>query len=277
MLVNEEESDSEYCTSLVMKHDRERLLCAMLAPEASRPALIALLAWNHEIAKIGEMVSDSMVGLIRFQWWSEVLDEIYENKHVRDHAVAQELAEAIRRHRLPKEEFEAILTAREADLQSAPFASLNALDRYAIVTVGGLLKLWLLVLGVREEIAFDAAQHAGAAWALVGILRSIHHQAHNNRVLLPTVEAQKLLQHGFDTHVADAVKNVCELAEEHIALARRISAPSGAISALLLVISAEDYIERIKAAGYNPFDPSIEEGRAYRAFKLWWGKVRKRY
>lgn len=277
MLVNEEETDAEYCASLTLRYDRERMLCVMLAPEAARPALVALLAWNHEIAKVGEIVTDPMVGLIRYQWWRDALEEIYADKNMRQHAVVQELAKAIKTHNLEKERFEAVITSREPDLETAPFRSQEALDGYALRTGGGILMLWLDILGIRQQSAHDAAQHVGAAWALVGILRSIHHQAHLGRVLLPHVDVQELLQHGFNEGVAQSVEVVCDLAEEHIALARRMSVPPEAVSAMLLAVSAEDYLKRIRKAKYNPFDPNVEKGRAIRAFKLWWARFRGHY
>ncbi|MBM3618346.1 MAG: squalene/phytoene synthase family protein [Alphaproteobacteria bacterium] len=277
MLVNEEETDAEYCASLTLRYDRERMLCVMLAPEKVRPALVALLAWNHEIAKVGEIVTDPMVGLIRYQWWRDALEEIYGKKSIRQHAVVQELAKAIEMHGLAQERFDTILTAREPDLETAPFRSQESLDAYALATGGGILMLWLDILGIRQQSAHDAAQHVGAAWALVGILRSIHHQAHLGRVLLPHVDVQELLQHGFNDDVANAVEIICDLAEEHIALARRMSVPPEAVSAMLLAVSAEDYLKRIRKAKYNPFDARVEKGRAIRALKLWWARFRGHY
>src|SRR5690606_2930409 len=109
-----------------------------------------LLAWNLEIARIGEIASDEMLGLIRFQWWREALDEIYQGNPPRQHAVVLELAEAIRAHGLPQEVFTDILDAREADLDRAPFATQEELESYARRTGGAFLALWMRVLGVDE-------------------------------------------------------------------------------------------------------------------------------
>lgn len=279
ILVNEQESDAEYCAELVMKHDRDRLLCVMFAPFRRRSALIALLAWNYEIAKVGEVVSDMMVGLIRFQWWRDALDEIYDAKPVREHSVALELAKAVNTFQLPREAFEAILTAREADLEPAPFATLQDLENYASASAGPLAELWLKVLGADTAADREAALNVATTWALVGTLRGIHYQAHRGRVCLPGIDAQKLLQQGFDEEVRASVRSVCQAAEQKLAAAHalRKDVSQAALPALLPALLAEDYLRRIIRADYNPLLPEIEKGRAKRAFSLWLGKWRKRY
>ncbi len=47
------------CRDLVHRHDRDRLMCSTVAPENCRPALLALLAFNLEIATIAELVGET--------------------------------------------------------------------------------------------------------------------------------------------------------------------------------------------------------------------------
>lgn len=277
---------TNYCTQQVMHGDRERFLSAMLAPQANRAALMALLAWNMEIAKVGEITSEEMIGLIRYQWWRDALDEIYSGKSPRQHAVVIELAEAINTHDLPQALFLEIIAAREADMDRAPFATLEALDTYALQTGGTLQKLWLHVLGVDDAESMEAAEHIGAAWALIGSLRACHHAAHLGKVRLPAdeltaagINADVILQEGFTPPVSDAVQAVAELAEEHLRDARacKKAVDKRAFSALSLAVQSEDFLKRLKHAAYNPATPAVEKGRATRAFKLWRANLGKHY
>ena len=277
---------TNYCTQQAMAHDRERFFLAMLAPQPVRAALMALIAWNLEIAKVGEIASDEMIGLIRYQWWRDALEEIYGGKPPRQHAVVLELAEAIAAYDLPKDAFLEIIAAREADLDKAPFATLEALDTYALQTGGAFLRLWLHVLGVDDTKAVEAVEHVGAAWALIGGLRACHHHAHLGKVRLPMdelqaagIDADRILQEGFTPPVSDAVQAVAELAEEHLRDARacRKAVPKAALPPLLLAVQAEDFLRRLKVCAYNPADPRVERGRASRAFKLWWANWRGVY
>lgn len=277
---------TRYCIEQSMSHDRERFLSAMLAPQPARRALVALLAWNLEIAKVGEIASDDMIGLIRYQWWRDALEEIYAGKPPRQHAVVLELAYAIEAHDLPQALFLDIITARESDLDAAPFATLEALDVYCQKTGGVLLKLWLRVLGCDHADADEAAEQIGAAWALLGTLRACHHHAHLGKVRLPAdelqavgVDADVLLQEGFTPQVSDVVQSVAEAAAEHIRDARAIrhNIPATAFPPLSLAIQAEDFLQRLKASDYNPATSKMESGRPARALKLWWGNLRKHY
>ena len=59
---------------LVRRHDRDRFLTALFAPAERREDLLALYAFNYEIAKTREVVSEPVLGQIRLQWWRETID-----------------------------------------------------------------------------------------------------------------------------------------------------------------------------------------------------------
>ena len=60
----ETESQSAYCLGAVRNNDPDRFVLAMLAPEPVREALIALYAFNIEVARTRELVSEAMLGEI---------------------------------------------------------------------------------------------------------------------------------------------------------------------------------------------------------------------
>ena len=60
----------------VRRHDRERYLTALFAPSDRREDLLALYAFNLEVARTRESVREAMLGQIRLQWWRDALDEI---------------------------------------------------------------------------------------------------------------------------------------------------------------------------------------------------------
>ena len=96
------ESDAAYCLEQVRRFDRDRYLAALFARSGPRADLLALYAFNLELAKIRELVREPMMGLIRLQWWRDCIAEIYAG-NVRRHQVAQPLAAAVARHGLPRE------------------------------------------------------------------------------------------------------------------------------------------------------------------------------
>ena len=85
---------SNHCQELVAKADKDRFLSCLFAPRDARPHLFALYAFNVEIARIRETVSEPQIGLVRQQWWLDAIEEIYAGG-TPDHPVAQALAHAI--------------------------------------------------------------------------------------------------------------------------------------------------------------------------------------
>ena len=63
--------DQSYCAAQVRAYDHDRYLTALFAAEAGRDALMTLYAFNLEIAKTRETVSEPILGQMRLQWWRE--------------------------------------------------------------------------------------------------------------------------------------------------------------------------------------------------------------
>src|SRR5262245_31656475 len=126
--------------------DYDRYLAALFARAKAQSHLFALYAFQHEIAKIAETVSQPTLGLIRLQWWRETVVDIYEGR-VREHAVAQAFAQAVKAHALPRAIIEAMIDAREADLEETPFASFEQMEAYADATAGHVMRLAARILG----------------------------------------------------------------------------------------------------------------------------------
>src|SRR4030095_16474995 len=123
------EADDAYCLEQVRRFDRDRYLTALFARPQARADLMALYAFNLEVAKTRELVREPMMGLMRQQWWRDCLAKIYAGNE-RRHQVVQPLAAAIRRHRLDRAPFDRLLDAREHDLGETPPADLPALVGY---------------------------------------------------------------------------------------------------------------------------------------------------
>jgi len=123
--------DESPLADLVRRHDRDRYQTALFAPAERRGALLALYAFNYEIARVREIVSEPMLGQIRLQWWREVLDAAYAGTPPRSHPVVVPLAAAIREFELSRGYFDRLIDSRERDLADVPPASLAILEAYA--------------------------------------------------------------------------------------------------------------------------------------------------
>src|SRR5262245_19775917 len=188
------DADLAYCLEQVRRFDRDRYLTALFARPPARADLMALYAFNLEVAKTREVVREPMMGLMRLQWWRDALAEIYAGSE-RRHQVVQPLAAAIRRHRLERAPLDRLLAAREHDLEEIPPADLPALVDYVDATAGGLGLLAAQTLGGVGEPAATAVRAVWTAWALAGLLRAVPFHARHHRVHLPQ---DLLARHGLD-------------------------------------------------------------------------------
>ena len=174
--------DPSYIIELLKTHDRDRFLLAMLMPEYWREGLLALFAYNHEIAKTRDVVSETQLGFIRLQWWREAIEKIYAGE-VLEHEVLQPLARAIEKYDLPQEPFTMLAHAREFDLEDVSPANMEGLLNYCDFTHTPLVRLVMMVLG--EESDHDVTQPVAVNYALMGIVRSIAYHAKNRQRFIP--------------------------------------------------------------------------------------------
>lgn len=257
--------------------DRDRFLTALFAPPAVRADLLALYAFNLEVARIPELVSEPMIGEIRLAWWREAIGEIYEGR-TRRHEVVEALAAAIPRHNLPRDLFDRLIDARAHDLDDAPPATLAALITYAEGSSSTLMELALrLLAGELAGEAQAAARQAGVAYALAGILRAIPFHAQQGRVLLP---ADLLAQHSVDPHdilhgrptpgLTEIVRVIHGRAVQALADARKLRrhVPRAGVPALLPGALASGYLGALARAGFDPFAANYDRGAAWRASVL---------
>ena len=266
--------------------DYDRYLSAVFAPAGRREALFALIAFNHEIARIPETVSEPMLGRIRLQWWREVLDAAYASEPARRHEVAVPLADAIRACGLDRAPFDALLEAREADLEEDGPADLAALKRYAAGTGGALTELMVRASGAEADPALKAGRQVGTAWALIGTLRAAPHAAAQGRVTLPAdllasagIAAEDLRAgRGFErlTAVAEPVAGRAVGLLSAARQARR-AVPRPGRGVLLVARLADLYLARLRRASWDPRDPRVVCGPFRKQAAMLAGALTRRY
>jgi phytoene synthase len=164
---------ADYCHDLVRAGDRDRYLSSLFAPDQLRPHLLALYAFNIEIARIRETVSQAMTGEVRLQWWHDAIEKLYAGTQP-GHPVTEALTPAIREAALPKHAFINMIEARQFDLYDDPMPSLDQLEGYLGETSSMLIQLAAMILDRRQAGALaDVSGLAGVAMGITGILRSL--------------------------------------------------------------------------------------------------------
>ncbi len=62
-----------HCADLVRLNDKDRFLASLFAPAEQRVFLLALYAFDIEIARVRSLVHEPLAGNIRLQWWHEAM------------------------------------------------------------------------------------------------------------------------------------------------------------------------------------------------------------
>lgn len=260
-----------YCEGLVRTNDPDRFLISLFYPAEVRAQLCALYAFNYEIAKTREVVTDTHIGLIRLQWWRDALAKFYEKNEVLKHGIMTELARVIWRHNLPRELFDHVIYAREFDLEDRQPGSLEGLCNYVDYTHTPLLRLSVMIAG--ENPDHPAVQPVAMAYALAGILRAIPFHMQQGRCYLPEDLMRRdginfgTVQIGKGTEsLSPVVKSIRRKAEDLLRQAERDK--EGRMVRLHRLVALQ-YLKKIKALKDNPHDPRLAIPPLLRGVKLW--------
>ncbi len=168
---------NEQLAALVRRHDPDRFLTALFAPPDKRDDLLALYAFNHELARAREVVSEPPLALIRLHWWREVVEGAR-----RQHETAAPLRDALDRGALSPADLLPVIEAREVEAEPA-IATLEEWRHYVLAGAGGLAVSAARLLGAADPEQF---RPLGAAYGIAGVVRSVPQLAAHQRCLLPT-------------------------------------------------------------------------------------------
>ena len=274
-----------YCGEELRRYDHDRYLTCLFAPRAARDHLFALYAFNLEVAKTPEVVSEAMLGQIRLQWWRESIEGIYAGSP-RHHEVVEPLARAVAARDLTRGHFERLIDAREADLSPEPPESLAGLEGYAEATSATLVWLALEVLGAREEASHRAGRSLGIAWAYIGLLRALPFHAGRRRLYLPRdlmaeagLDPAEVFAGRGSAALREVASKVAAEAGRHLGEARALRAglPKAARPALLPARLAAGYLRLLAKVGHDPFDPRLQGPQPGKAWRLLWAALTGRY
>lgn len=258
----------------VRRFDRDRFLSALLAREEPRQALLALYAFNLDVAGIREQVAEPALGMIRLQWWRDALDGFRDmngvpgGKEISGHPVVVALADIARNRPFDLGHLETLLDAREADWEMRPFADTASLLVYAGATAGRLNLAALDILGAHDAASQAAGRHIGTAWAVVGLIRAVSYHARMGRICLPAdamakyhvsedgilsgkeSEGLKALVLELGMHADNLIEQARHLKKQTVRLA---------LPVLFQARQAEAYLQCLRHVGGNPFDRRLTE------------------
>jgi phytoene/squalene synthetase len=250
------------CAEMVRAADYDRYLSVLFAEKEKRESLFALYAFNFEVAKTAETVSEPTLGMIRLQWWRESVGEIF-NGTPRRHEVVMALSLAIEKHDLPRALFDELLDAREQDLSLTPFGEMAELESYADATSGHVMRLAGRVLGA-ETKDDGHIRSLGIGYAITGLLRSLPHHAARRRIMFPVGAlkeadlSEDVIYAGRSSNIRILIDKMIAATETHLRFGSTLSVPRGVLPAFLPAALIKPYLKIMKRRDFDPYREPVE-------------------
>ena len=175
---------ADFCADLVRAHDFARYASTLFMPAEQRRALWALYAFNVEISRVREQVSQPLPGEMRLQWWTDMLAGAGHGG-VEGNPVAAELLLAIRNWRLPVERLSRLIDEHQFDLYNDPMPTMAALEGYISDTSSALFSLGARITGSQSDEIEHLARHAGLAQGMAQVLAAFPLDASRHQSFVP--------------------------------------------------------------------------------------------
>lgn len=264
-------------SGIVRDTDRDRYLAALFLPEGTRPSVLALYAFNAELAQVRDRADQPLAGEVRLQWWREAILGNGQGESGTN-PVLTALLDTARRHELPPGKLTALIEARMFDLYNEPMPSLLALENYLASTASTVFELASRIAGKNTEISTRVFRNAGLAYGITGLLRCFPLHASRGQIFIP---AEILAKHGVPesdvpggrsgSGLNGALAEMREIARANLNAANEeISGISPAHRLIFLPLAlAESYLSRMERPDYDPFRTPVEIAQMKRQWILW--------
>lgn len=271
-----------FCADLVRSHDFARYASTLFVASEQRRALLAVYAFNVEISRVREQVSQPLPGEMRLQWWTDMLAGSGHGG-VEGNPVAAELKLAIRSFRLPVERLSRLIDEHQFDLYNDPMPTMAALEGYINDTSCALFSLGAAVAGRQSDETEHLARHAGLAQGIAQAIAALPLDAARRQLFVPL---QLLQQHGSGMEEVFAGKQTPILraaldqliaeARGHLntAFALLAGAPPEVRRVFLPLVLVRRDLQRMSRADNDPFVPHVTS--RFRTLWALWRAARSR-
>jgi 15-cis-phytoene synthase len=265
-----------FCAALVREHDFGRYASTLFVGAELRRALLSLYAFNVEIVRVRDQVTQPMPGEVRLQWWSDMLTGLAHGG-VEGNPVAAELSATVRDFALPVDRLTRLIEEHQFDLYNDPMPTMAALDGYLDDTAAALFALAARMVAQPSPEVDHLARHAGLAQGIVQVLASLPRDAAHRQLFMPL---QLLEQHGSSVEevfagrptpsIRAAFAELTREAGKHLETALQVlaDAPRAVRPLFLPLALVRRDIARLARVDHDPFQPQ-PRSRLATLWTLW--------
>jgi phytoene synthase len=266
-----------FCANEVREHAFAQYATTLFIAPAQQRDLLALYAFNHEIASVRHHISQPLPGEIRLQWWADTLSGNAQHGSIEGHPVAAALLQAIKARNLPIDDFLRFIDAYRFDLYDDPMPALDALEGHLIDTDAILFSLAARICAPTIAAPGDLIHHAGLAQGLVRTIGLLPTHASRRQLYLPkqildlnAVNIEDVFAGKPTSELNIALTYIRHTAQEHLNAARKLLAKSDSELALafLPLVLTQKSLRQMERAEFDPFRRS-QPSRLSILWTLW--------
>lgn len=230
-------------------------------PRAEREAIYTVYSFCRAVDDIADdQHGDRVAQFAALDGWRRDLDALYAGG---DPGKAALVGEAVRRFKLDRTDFEAVIDGMAMDVaRDIRWPKMDELDLYCDRVASAVGRLCVRIFGMPQGPGIELAHHLGRALQLTNILRDIDEDAAMGRVYLPE---EALAGAGIplttpdavvtDPRIDQAARPLVALALEHYRAADAVLAarPAGHLIAPRLMAAAySKLLRRMAVTGWAP-------------------------
>ncbi|NOJ43174.1 phytoene/squalene synthase family protein [Bradyrhizobium australiense] len=265
-----------FCADLVRTHDFVGYASTLFLPQVQRRALLSIYAFNVEISRVREHVTQPLPGEMRLQWWTDMLEGAGHGG-VEGNPVAAELLQTIGEFRLPIEPLSRLIDEHQFDLYNDPMPSMAALEGYITDTASALFSLAARIAVPPSAAVDHLARHAGLAQGIAQVLIALPHDAARRQLFVPL---QLLQQHGSGIEqvfsgkqtpqARAAIDQLIGEGQKHLRTAFELltHVPPQLRPVFLPLAMVRRHLQRMSRADVDPFVPHVTS-RLRTLWTLW--------
>uniref|UniRef100_A0A7S0E6N1 15-cis-phytoene synthase n=1 Tax=Hanusia phi TaxID=3032 RepID=A0A7S0E6N1_9CRYP len=252
-----------HCRDLVQQADVEGFLCVAFYPKEMRQHILAIKAFNVEIAKAADKSSNEKMTEIRLQWWRSVVEKL-PKKEVPSHPVVDAVCETFHKYDLDIDLLLSLVDKRIKDLPVKMPDTLYYTEEYAEGTQGALSRLALQILGAHNVPGnVKAVQQVGSAVGISMLMRGTKFHAQRNKVYIPQqlasaceLSISSLTKCEPSPELARCMQQMALLCREYLDEAKKCEWTKEALPALYSASIARAFLNRLESLDYDIMHPS---------------------
>ncbi len=176
----EYESDIRVCQRILEKGSKSFSQAARLLPRSMRQASSAVYAF----CRVADDAIDTRETHTALKDLRNMLNRVYSDiQH--DGAIERALCAVVKRYRIPRIVFDALLEGFSWDRENRQYAAIDDLEHYCARVASTVGVMMTLISGVRDPLVLARACEMGLAMQLTNIARDVGEDARQGRIYLP--------------------------------------------------------------------------------------------